>query len=127
MDRWLDEDEEVVGHLRDPYHRADAVASSRLVEVRLGDAVIVSDAAPVLVFETGLAPRAYVSREGLELERSEKTWLCPYKGEATYWHLRVGDRVLEDAAWSYDSPRGDAAGIAGRVSLDHPELTVSLG
>jgi uncharacterized protein (DUF427 family) len=127
MDRWLDEDEEVVGHLRDPYHRADAVPSSRPVEVRLDGELLVADPAPVLVFETGLAPRAYVSRDGLALERSEKTWLCPYKGEATYWHVRVGDRLLEDAAWSYEEPRGDVAGIEGRVSLDHAALDVSIG
>jgi uncharacterized protein (DUF427 family) len=133
MDRWLDEDEEVVGHLRDPYHRADAVISSRPVEVRLDGELVVADPAPVLVFETGLAPRAYVAREGREgregltLERSEKTWLCPYKGAATYWHVRVGDRLLEDAAWSYDEPRGDVAAVAGRIAFDHEALEVSIG
>jgi len=127
MDRWLDEDEEVRGGWRDPYHRADAVASSRVAEVRLDGEVVARDASPVLVFETGLAPRAYISREGLALEPSETTSTCPYKGQATYWHLRVGDRLLEDAAWAYDSPRGDVAAIAGRVSLDHEALEVTIG
>jgi len=127
MDRWLDEDEEVVGHLRDPYHRADALPSSRVVEVRLDGELVLREDAPVLMFETGLPPRAYVSRDGLALERSERTWLCPYKGAATYWHLRVGDRLLEDAAWSYEAPLSDVAGIAGLVSLDHEALSVSIG
>jgi uncharacterized protein (DUF427 family) len=127
MDRWLDEDEEVVGGWRDPYHRADAVASSRPVEIRLDGELIARDDAPVLVFETGLAPRAYIARDGLALEPSETTWRCPYKGHATYWHLRVGDRLLEDAVWAYDTPRGDVGAIAGRVSLDHEALTVSIG
>lgn len=127
MDRWLDEDEEVVGGWRDPYHRADAVASSRAVEVRLDGAVVARDDAPVLVFETGLAPRAYLRRDGLALQPSDRTTTCPYKGRATYWHLRAGDRLLENAAWSYEQPRGDVAAIAGRVSLDHEALTVSIG
>jgi uncharacterized protein (DUF427 family) len=127
MDRWLDEDEQVVGGWRDPYHRADAVASSRPVEVRLDGEVVVRDEAPVLVFETGLPPRAYIARDGLALERNERVSTCPYKGHTTYWHLRVGDRLLEDAAWSYDEPRGDVAAIAGRVSLDHEALSVSIG
>ncbi len=127
MDRWLDEDEEVVGGWRDPYHRADAVPSSRAVEVRLDGDVVASDDAPVLVFETGLDPRAYIPRDGLALERSETTSVCPYKGVATYWHLRVGDRLLEDAAWSYESPRGDVGAIAGLVSLDHELLDVAIG
>jgi uncharacterized protein (DUF427 family) len=126
MDRWLDEDEEVLGGWRDPYHRADAVASSRPVEVRLDGELIARDDAPVLVFETGLAPRGYIARDGLALEPSPTTSTCPYKGHASYWHLRVGERLLEDAAWSYEQPRGDVAAIAGRVSLDHEALTVSI-
>lgn len=126
MDRWLDEDEEVVGGWRDPYHRADAVASSRPVEIRLDGEVLARDDAPVLVFETGLAPRAYIARDGLALEPSDKASVCPYKGAATYWHVRAGDRLLENAAWSYDIPRGDVGAIAGRVSLDHEALDVTI-
>jgi uncharacterized protein (DUF427 family) len=126
MDRWLDEDEPLVGGWRDPYHRADSVPSSRRVEVSLDGSVIASCDSPVIVFETGMAPRAYIPKDGLVLEPSATTWLCPYKGEATYWNLRVGDRVLEDAVWAYDSPRGDVGGIAGLVSIDHADVVVTL-
>lgn len=127
MDRWLEEDEEVGPTLRDPYHRVDARRSSRPVEVTLGDELVLRDAAPVLVFETGAETRAYVDPEGLDLVASERRTACPYKGEATWWSLRVGGRVLQDAAWSYETPLEGMGTIAGLVSLEHDELEVRIG
>ena len=130
-DTWLEEDEEVHGHLRDPYHRVDARPSSRRVEVRRGDAVVAASDGPVLVFETGLPTRAYLPREaladGVTLEPSETTSWCPYKGGATYGSLRLPDgAVLEDAAWSYEDPLDGASALRGLVSLDHDDLEVSI-
>lgn len=127
MDRWLEEDEEIAGHLRDPYHRVDARCSSRPVEVTLDGQLVLREAEPVLVFETGLPVRAYVAPELLDLSPSETRTICPYKGTATYHALRVGDRVLEDAAWSYETPLDGASAIAGLVSLDHEALAVRIG
>jgi len=127
MDRWLEEDEEVGPHLRDPYHRVDARRSSRPVEVTLDGRLVLQVAAPVLVFETGLPVRAYVDRGQLDLVPSDRRTTCPYKGEATYWSLRVGGRVLEDAAWSYEAPFDGMSAIAGLVSLEHEELEVRIG
>ncbi len=127
MDRWLEEDEEVGPRLRDPYHRVDVRHSSRPVEVTLDGELVLRRDAPVLVFETGLAPRAYVDRGSLALIASERRSACPYKGEATYWSLRVGDRVLEDAAWSYEQPLEGMSAVAGLVSLDHAQLEVRIG
>ena len=127
MDRWLDEDVEVHGHLRDPYHRADARPSSRPVEVRFEGRLLARVDEPVLVFETGLPPRAYLPRELFDLEPSDTRTVCPYKGDATYWSLKVGDRLLEDAAWSYEEPLDGMQPIAGLVSLLHDELEVRIG
>lgn len=127
MDRWLEEDEEIAGHLRDPYHRVDARRSSRPAQIVHGDRLVAEEAEPVLVFETGLPPRAYLSRELLDLEPSEKRTHCPYKGDATYYSLRVGDRLLDDAAWSYEAPLDGMQAIAGLVSVAHEELDVRIG
>lgn len=131
VDRWLEEETEVFGHLRDPYARVDARPSTRRVEVRLGDEVVASSGEPFLLFETNLQTRAYLLRDEVTgvLERSETRTICPYKGRATYWNLRLGDRLLEDAAWSYEPidvlPDGPDD-IAGRVSFEHDELAVVL-
>jgi uncharacterized protein (DUF427 family) len=130
-DEWWEEDDRVLGHLRDPYARVDVHASARRVEVRLGDEVVAASDAPRLLFETNLPIRPYIRREevtGGELVPSEKRTICPYKGQATYWSLRVGDRLVEDAAWSYEAADllSDGPDIAGRVCFDHSELEVAL-
>jgi uncharacterized protein (DUF427 family) len=41
-------------------------------------------------------------------EPSSRRTRCAYKGSASYWHVRLGDRVLEDFVWSYPAPQHDA-------------------
>src|SRR4051812_34787556 len=96
VDAWYEEDDEVRGHLRDPYHRVDARPSSRRVQVVSGDAVLAESERPVLLFETGLPTRAYLPREDVraQLERSETRTRCPYKGCASYWSVRRPDGTL---------------------------------
>lgn len=129
FDRWLDEDEEVFGHLRDPFHRVDARRSSRPVTVRAGDVVVADSARPVLVDENGLPPRMYLPREDVsaQLRPSATRTHCPYKGDATYFDLVAGDEVLVDAAWSYEQPYADVAIAAGHVCLRHEALSFSVG
>ncbi len=35
------------------------------------------------------------------LTPSESHSRCPYKGDASYWHVSVGDKMYEDLVWSY--------------------------
>ena len=42
---------------------------------------------------------------------------CPWKGEASYYSLEVGESVNPDAAWFYPQPKAAAAEIAGRVAF----------
>lgn len=63
----------------------------------------------------------YFPREAVDttsLEESDTAYTCPWKGAATYYHLRVGDRRIEDAAWSYPDPEPEARHIAGHVAFD---------
>lgn len=130
-DRWLDEDDEVTGHLTDPYHRVDVRHTGRHVVVATADGTVVADTggAPgtALVAETGLERRFYLDRAALraDLVPSGTRTTCPYKGHATYYDLHVGDRVLSDAAWSYLEPLAPARELAGLVCLAHDELTVA--
>ena len=51
------------------------------------------------------------------LSPSEKHTRCPYKGEASYWSVRAGGKVAEDAAWSYPEPIEGAPPLAGYVAF----------
>ena len=51
------------------------------------------------------------------LEPSTTRRDIPGKGEAAYHHMRVDDRLEEDAAWTFDAPDPDAGFLKGYVAL----------
>ncbi len=122
MEEWFDEDEQIHGHLRDPYHRVDARRSSRSVEVRVDGDVVARSERPVVVFETGVPLRFYIPREDVDaaLVASATTTVCPYKGVATYWSL---DGV-DDAAWSYEEPLEAMTKARGNLCFDASKVEV---
>ena len=128
-DLWLQEDEPVRGHLRDPYHRVDVLESSRRVEIKAGGETIAESDRPKLLFETGLPARVYLLRADVRpgvLEPSETSTHCPYKGEATYWGVRAGGRLLEDTAWAYEAPLPEALKAAGHLSFDGEGIEIEV-
>ena len=58
----------------------------------------------MLMHEAGLLPVYYFPIEDVRmglLEESAHTTHCPSKGDASYWSVRVGERVAENAVWGY--------------------------
>ena len=128
-DRWLDEEDEAVGHLPDPYHRVDIRATSRRVRVLAGKHVIADSGKALLLSETGLPNRYYLPEQDVPanlLIPSGTRTACPYKGRASYWSVNAGGRELADAAWSYLDPLPESSRIARYRSFLHDELTVEV-
>lgn len=125
VDAWYEEDERLLGHPHDPYHRVDALRSSRHVRVLLDGETVADTTRPVLVFETGLPPRPYLPREDVRmtaLQPSDTTSVCPYKGVASYWAVEG-----EDVAWSYEDPLPEATAAGGHLAFltgDHVVVEV---
>jgi len=75
----------------------------------------------VMVFETGLPTRYYISRNHVDfahLVPSDTETACPYKGvTSAYWSVRVGDTVHQDLAWAYDFPTRELLPIAGMIAF----------
>jgi uncharacterized protein (DUF427 family) len=116
MDTWFDEDEEVTGHLRDPYHRVDVRATSRHVRVTAGDEVVAESRRAVVLSETGLPNRFYLPVDDVSsdlLELSGTHTVCPYKGTASYRSLRTPSGIILDAAWYYPEPLDGVRAIRG--------------
>ncbi|MGD9990818.1 DUF427 domain-containing protein [Pseudonocardia sp.] len=114
-DRWAEEDEDVVGHPRDPFHRVDARRSSRHVVVRDGEQVLADSTRPMLVFETNLPVRHYLPRADVvaDLHPSDTVTTCAYKGRASY----LSSSTRRDVAWTYPAPLPDAAQLTGLVAF----------
>ena len=113
---WYEEDEQVVGHARDPHHRVDTLRSSRRVEVYVKGERVANSVRPLLLFETTLPTRYYLPFEDVRtdlLTASETITHCPYKGHARYWsHPEVAD-----VAWSYPDPIPENPKIRDLISF----------
>jgi uncharacterized protein (DUF427 family) len=111
---WKEEDESIVSHPHDPFHRIDVRHSKRHVRIEVGGRTIAESSRPALLFETMLPVRHYLPREDVAapLSTSATVTYCAYKGRATYYSLPDGPR---DVAWSYHEPLPDAELVRDRI------------
>ncbi|MFC0398366.1 DUF427 domain-containing protein [Paraburkholderia rhizosphaerae] len=83
--------------------------------------VTVADTQSALTLaETGLPDVFYFPRADVNmarLERSTHSSRCPHKGDASYFHLRTEDGIVENAAWSYEAPIDGAVQIKGYLAF----------
>lgn len=106
-----------------PRHRLFLHPFSRRVRARFAGETVLDSTRGALLHESNILPRLYVPIEDLRsdlLERTDHATHCPFKGDASYWSVRVGDRVAEDAVWTYEDPLPAAAWLRGLASV-YPE------
>jgi uncharacterized protein (DUF427 family) len=129
FDAWYEEDSPVVGHPRDLLHRIEIQPSSRPVRVELDGVLLAESARAQLLFEHPILPvRAYLPPDDIRvpLQPSPTRTRCPYKGQAAYWSIDLEGRVLQDLAWTYETPREEAVRIAGLVCFFNERVDVHL-
>ena len=119
FDAWYEEDERLVAHPRDPYHRVEARRSSRHVRIEHEGVVVADSTSPTLVVETSLPVRFYLPREDVRvsLRPTATRTACAYKGEASYWSFELNGRRFDDLAWTYTHPLPDQPALAGLVAF----------
>ena len=92
----------------------------RRVVVRFGGEVVADSRAAVLLKEGRLPPRVYMPRDDVKMQylvaTSHRTH-CPYKGDANYFSLQVGDCTADNAVWTYEQPIAAVDGITGLLSF----------
>ena len=110
----------MLGHPRDIYHRVDAIASSRHVQVTLGGETLAESTRPMAVFETGAPTRFYLAQADVRLdllEPSETTTTSPYMGSAVWFGARIDGELHPDVAWTYRFPIPQLPRIAGLLAF----------
>ncbi len=124
MDHWYEEDEEIFGHARDPYHRIDVLRTDRHVRISLDGEVLAESDRAMALFESNLPPRWYLPREYViaSLEPSQTRTICPYKGFASYYSVGAE----QDLVWVYEDPLPDAAKIAGLLCFFNERVDLEL-
>src|SRR5919204_421984 len=102
--------------------------SDRRVRVEFNGAWVADSQHALILHETRQPPAYYFPREDVRMALLEKTpqvTHCPFRGNATYWTVRAGGAVAENAAWSYEEPYAEGAPIKGHVSF-HPERVSAI-
>jgi uncharacterized protein (DUF427 family) len=125
MDAFFEEDERIMGHAADSYHRIDIRQASRRLMVSHHDRIIADTKRPVVLYESGFAPRWYVPRVDIDmfsLTPVKHQTFCPYKGLCSYYD--IGDAHL--AAWSYREAYTDVGRISDLVSFEPDMVSVQL-
>jgi uncharacterized protein (DUF427 family) len=125
MDAFYEEDERIAGHAADCYHRIDIRQTSRHLMVAHYDRTIADTRRPLVLYESGFAPRWYVPRADIDessLTPVKLQTFCPYKGVCSYY--AIGDARL--AAWSYPYAYPEVGRIANLVSFEPDVVSVRL-
>lgn len=125
---WQEDEEEIIGHPRDPFHRVDIRSTLQRVEVMLDGVKLADTVGAHLLYETMLPVRYYIPPADVRLdllEASPRRTICPYKGEAKYWSFAGSERG-KDVAWAYDSRYLDAQQIHGLVSFFNERVDIAV-
>ncbi len=80
---------------------------ARRLRVELAGVVVAESTRGRRVIETASPPVYYMPPADVRtelLEPSSRSTFCEWKGIARHWSLRVGDRLVLDACWSYPEP-----------------------
>jgi uncharacterized protein (DUF427 family) len=130
VDQWLEEEEEVIVHPRDPYHRVELRDTSRHVEVQLAGERLAVSTVPLVLFEASLPPRWYFAPEEITADLAVNLDVrtgCAYKGWASYFDVRVVDRLETALAWQYDDPLREMERIRQRVCFFNERVELIVG
>jgi uncharacterized protein (DUF427 family) len=101
-------------------HLIGILANQHRVRVIHQGVTVADSLAALTVSETGCADVFYFPRGDVNmarLERSTHTSSCPFKGDASYFHLLTEDGVVENAVWTYETPLEGVRQIEGYLAF----------
>jgi uncharacterized protein (DUF427 family) len=90
------------------------------VRVQFNGEMIASSKHVQLLRESRHLPVYYFPQGDVRMDLltpTETHTTCPYKGLASYWSIKVGDRSATDLAWSYLEPLPGSEAIAGHIAF----------
>lgn len=129
MSAWFEEDEEVYVHPRDPYTRIDVLPTSRHIRVDVDGVTVAESTNARILFETGLPARYYLPKTDIRMDLLEPSDLhtsCPYKGTASYYHVRTDDDLHENIVWWYPAPLEESSRVAGYVCFYNEKVDIHI-
>jgi uncharacterized protein (DUF427 family) len=110
-------------------HRITITPAELHVEIKVDGEKVAESDRPVLLEETGLPTRYYLPRQDVRMELLRPTShesTCPFKGQASYWTVQVGDEVHDNLVWSYETPIPQAEGITGLLCFYNERVEIAV-
>lgn len=119
------------GHREHPDHKVAERQLSERIRVSVAGQTIAESSDVVRVEEDGSPIRYYFPRADVDmklLQPSAMTSQCPFKGVANYFSIKLGDKELKNAIWSYEDPYEEHLALKGRLAFYDdklPEISIS--
>jgi uncharacterized protein (DUF427 family) len=103
-----------------PDHPITVAPNPKRVRVTLGGRVVADTRRALALREASYPAVQYIPRADIDmslLARTAHATYCPYKGDASYFSLKVDGRISENAAWSYEAPYPSVAEIGEHLAF----------
>jgi uncharacterized protein (DUF427 family) len=111
-----------------PDHPISLKPTEGTVVVTFAGKVIAESTSALTLQESTYPAVQYIPRDDVDLtalQASTQESYCPYKGDAGYFSIQVGDQVAKDAVWTYETPYDAVSEIKDYVSF-YPDRVDSI-
>ncbi len=108
------------GFLKHPNHRVEIHPYDGLVNIEISSEIVQQVHGVLILKESGYEPVFYMAKSHFPsnfLEASEHSTHCPFKGDASYYHLSHRNKTYENAVWSYANPFDEAIAIKDYIAF----------
>ncbi len=122
FDRWLAEDEDLVGHPRDPFKRIDVLSCRLPLEVSLDGTVLAATTEALLLLETHLPVRYYVPPGDVAWTYSQPLDdALRVRDHVAFWNertdIRIDGELLQRPVKPWSTPAEQASAEAERLEF----------
>ncbi len=112
-----------------PDHPITITPSEKHVRILAGD-IVIADTTHALTLQEASYPAVfYIPRTDAKLDlvsKTARTTHCPYKGDASYYSIHAGDKVLDNAIWTYETPFPAMAEIKDYFAFYPDKVTIEV-
>ena len=103
-----------------PDHPITITPAKERVRVTFNGKVVADSKRALVLQEASYKPVFYIPREDAQMALFAKTTNathCPYKGDASYYTIKIDGREAENAIWSYETPFPAMKEIEGHLAF----------
>lgn len=110
-----------------PNHPISVGPNPKRVRISLGGDIIAETSHALTLKEASYSAVQYIPRadaDAAKLKRTDHSTYCPYKGDASYFSIVSGGKMIENAIWTYEEPYDPVKEIAGYLAFYPDKVTI---